>query len=157
MQIHLQRRSNDQHHLSVVRADGSTDAALLESKSMLVHDLVHYALEAELGLTDGFWGTVAAGRSFAELRAVPFGDSPGLARAERLVGPMQAVFHGRLDPAQYARMVDGDGPSEAAVHAVLERMRRLWGHWRATPFHETLALPWPPPDCARTASTVRPR
>lgn len=124
---------------------------------MLVHDLVHYALEAELGMHDGFWGTVAAGRSFAELRAVPFGDSPGLARAERLVGPLQAVFHGRLAPAEVARMVDGAGPSESEVQAVLERMRRLWGHWRATPFHDTLTLPWPPPELARGTQAARPR
>ena len=36
-----------------------------------------------------------------------------------------------------------DWLTEPFVVAVQERMRRLQGHWRATPFGGVMELPWP--------------
>jgi len=36
--------------------------------------------------------------------------------------------------------------TEAFISAVLERTRRLTGHWRATPHGGAMELTWPPPD-----------
>ncbi len=146
MRIRLTRLSNDRHRLAVERPDGSWAEQELETRSVLLHDLVHLAVEAEAGLTDGFWGRLASGADFEELkRAAADPGESGLPLAEALVGPMQAVWHGRLDPDRYveharraAPFVDG-----AFVERVRARLRRLWGHWQGTPFHQTMELEWP--------------
>lgn len=148
MDIHLQRITNDRHRLTILRADGSREDCELETRSVLLHDLVHFAVEAEAGLDDGFWGLVASGMGFAELRAEA--EAPtrqGIHLVETLVGPMQAVFNGRLDPDRYVALASTRAPfvDRAFVDRVLERLRRLWGHWSATGFHEVMTLRWPPP------------
>lgn len=67
--------------------------------------------------------------------------SPGIARAEGLVGPMQSVWNGRLDEAVY---IEHAKVNASFVAGVLERLRALWGHWRATPFHQAMEIEWPP-------------
>ncbi len=147
MDIHLQRITNDRHRLTIVRADNSREACELETRSVLLHDLVHFAVEAEARMEDGFWGLVASGFGFAELRAEA--ESPtrrGIHLAESLVGPMQAVWNGRLDPDRYVAHAEAHAPfvDREFVDRVLERLRRLWGHWSATGFHEVMTLRWPP-------------
>ncbi|MEL6342237.1 MAG: hypothetical protein AAFV53_03840 [Myxococcota bacterium] len=151
MQIHLRRLDNRTHRLEIVRTDGSREQRNLETRSLLLHDLVHYAVESEAGLSDGFWGTLAAGATMASLHPNldeqgQFITTPSLALAEALVGPMQAVHNGRFSADAYvaqlrprAAFVDRD-----FVDAVRERLRRLWGQWRGTPFHQTMTLSWPP-------------
>lgn len=148
MKIRLTRLSNDRHRLAVERADGSRIERELETRSVLLHDLVHYAIEAEAGLEDGFWGLLAAGTDFDELLAEARAPSrQGIALAESLVGPMQAVWNQRLDPDRYVAMARRVAPfvDRAFVDRVRERIRRLWGHWRGTPFHQTMELSWPDP------------
>lgn len=147
MQIRLTRLSNERHLLRIVREDGTNEERELETRSTLLHDLVHYALEAEAGLADGFWGTLASGAHFDALRdeaaaTIP----PTLALAESLVGPMQAVWQGRLDPEGYVELARRAAPfvDRPFVERVRERVRRLWGRWHGTPFHASMELEWPP-------------
>lgn len=145
--IRLLRLSNDRHRLVVERPIGARIERALETRSTLLHDLVHFALEAEAGLTDGFWGTVAAGVDYDALLAEDaMAVHPGIARAEALVGPMQAVWHGRLSAERYVELAHAAAPfvDLAFVARVRERLRRLWGQWQATPFHAAMALHWPP-------------
>ncbi len=149
MKIRLQRLGNDRHRLTVERPDGSVSERQLETRSVLLHDLVHYAVEAEAGLDDGFWGLLAQGVDFDALMteaATP--TRAGIALAESLVGPMQAVWNRRLDPERYVALAMTAAPfvDRAFVDRVLERLRRLWGHWQATPFHAAMELRWPAPD-----------
>lgn len=158
MKIHLTRLSNDRHRLAVERADGSRIERELETRSVLLHDLVHYAVEAEAGLEDGFWGLLASGTDFDELLEEATAPTlQGIALVESLVGPMQAVWNPRLDPDRYvelasrvARFVD-----RAFVDRVCGRIRGLWGHWRGTPFHETMELSWPDPGSERPPSDAK--
>lgn len=146
MRVELTRIDNRTHRLRVVRDDGSGDEAVLETRSLLLHDLVHYAVEAELPIEDGFWGSVAAGASFDSLREPEGEMTGGLALAETLVGPMQSVWHERTSGEAYVSLfrerderVDDD-----FLARVRARLRHLWGHWKATGFHETMTLAWPP-------------
>ena len=146
MRILFHKLGDDAHDLEVVRDDGSRERCPLESRSMLLHDMVHYGVEAELPLDDGFWGMLARGATFAALA----GDgmtgalSPGLVTAESLVGPMQSVVNGRLDVARY-RALAGAAADGDFVERVLERVRRVRGLWRATPWRGVMELAWPPP------------
>jgi hypothetical protein len=149
MQILLTRLDNKRHRLEVKRDDGSRDSVELETRSLLLHDLVHYAVEAEAALEEGFWPLLASGRTFAELAPDARKDPPAdLMLAETLVGPMQAVWNGRFTAEQYAESFGRkhDFVDAAFVERVSERLRRLWGHWRGTGFHETMEFSWPPED-----------
>ena len=148
MKIRLTRLSNDRHRLAVERADGSRMERELETRSVLLHDLVHYAVEAEAGIEDGFWGLLAAGTDFdALLEEAAAPTRRGITLAESLVGPMQSLWNQRLDPGRYVEVVSRFAPfvDRAFVDRVRERIRRLWGHWQGTPFHETMELSWPDP------------
>lgn len=143
MQIRLQRLSNERHRLLVRRAGLADVERELETRSVLLHDLVHFAVEREARLADGFWGTLAAGANFDELQHDAASHASVL-RAERLVAPMQSVWNGRLPAARYVEMLRDEMPfvTEAFVARVLERIRRLWGHWQGTPFREAMELTW---------------
>jgi len=150
MRVLFTKVTDDQHRFAVVRDDGSEDSADLETRSLLLHDLVHFALEAEAGLTCAFFGLLASGMPLARLndRESP-PDEEELWLAESLVGPMQSVFGGRLSRERYieiARERGYDFVDAAFVEKVCERLRRLVGHWRGTAIRSTMALDWPPHD-----------
>lgn len=149
MHIVFTKLTDERHRLEIRRADGRAESVELETRTFLLHDLVHYAVEAEAGIDDGFWGLLERGATMAALSERTMEDPPsaGVALAERLVGPMQSVWHGRLDAALYVENTQPAAPEivdAAFVERVRDRLRALWGHWRATPFRGAMELTWPP-------------
>jgi hypothetical protein len=154
MRIELTKLTDDQHRLRITRADGTSEEALLETRSFLIHDLVHYAVEAEAKIEDGFWGLLANGVTMAKLSDRTMMSnmasnpiSPGIVLAESLVGPMQSLVQGRLDPKiflEHGHRMAPEIVSRDFIDRVRARFRSLQGHWRATPFHQTMKLCWPP-------------
>jgi hypothetical protein len=145
MRIDLTPLTPRTHRLAITRDDGTAESAELETRSLLLHDLVHLAVETEAGLTRGFWGLVAEGRTMDSLRIDDPGDVGDLLVAEQLVGPMQAVWNERLSPKMYVahfaashRAVD-----RAFVERVRGRLRELTGHWKATRHGQTMSVHWP--------------
>jgi len=109
----------------------------------LPHDIVTLVVERELGITDGFFGTVAAGGTFRSMakrrhaagRAVIARNRSGLQNAEHVVNRVWGDWRsGRPTPCT------------AALDAALAA-------WRAVPRGGTLTLTWP----AAPASRKRPR
>ena len=159
--MQLQRVSNTHHELSLIRPDGRRVQRRLESKSTLLHDLVHYAVESEAGLTDSFFGRIARGQDYDDLAAAAhdlrhgLDDEVGeLGSTEKIVGALQTAWQRRLGPAQVVEAIDStwrasygkatpDWLTTACVARVFERLRRIEGHWRATPFGSTLELEFP--------------
>lgn len=135
MQIELTGLNPRQHRFRIVRADGSTESVELETRSMLAHDLAHYAVERVLGLTRGFYGSLASGASLAELsgRAMPWPAGTELAYAESLVGPLQSHLTGKP-------IVLPDWPFLGDVERAY---REAWGRWRSTRFGACCVLAWP--------------
>jgi len=156
VRILFHKRSDERHTLEIVREDGRREAVDCETRSTLVHDLLHYATEAEAGLESGLWGNLARGKTLADVDdrsgAAMGAALPELMAVERIVGALSAIAKGRS-----AREVAAGIQvwTEAAglevppwltgdlVDAVQERLRRLLGRWRATPFGEAMDLPWP--------------
>ena len=142
MQIAFRRVSNDHHVVEVVRSDGSTDRAVLSSKDFLRHDLAHLALELEVGLAAGVWGSVAQGGRL---------DGDGLdgddvAEAELAAGRLQTLMRTDADVAGYEQLLSATMPRRAS-RELAERLHRraqaLLGHWNATPFGEAMVIDWP--------------
>ncbi len=154
MQAQITKCSQARHLLCLVRRGApephAADQMELETRSLLLHDMVHYAVEAEGPIALGFWGTLEQGARLAELwgHTGEHAQSAELALAETLVGPMQSVVNDRLTAERYVEIAQRAGapfPIDAAwVARVRERVRKLMGAWAATPYGARLILPWPP-------------
>jgi hypothetical protein len=156
--IRLTRISPTHHRLAIVRADGSAETRDLETRSTLRHDLVHFAVETEAGLSRSFWGLLARGVAYAELTMAgsAAGSKGEIADTERVVGALQGMLATGREPAAFVaafaeglRSMDASPPSWLTAELVVrvrERMRRLEGQWRATPFGQAMELRFELPD-----------
>lgn len=143
MRVLLTKISEERHRLDIVRSDGSAEGRELDTRSFLVHDLAHFAVEQQAHLEGGFWGSLAAGLSFDGLAASPEGDERW--RAERLAAPFQTLWRVRNEPAFAARRahyIDQLDVDDIFVDGALARMHHLWGRWKATRFRSVLELHW---------------
>lgn len=157
MRILLTRLTNDRHALEIVRKDGTRERAELETKSLWLHDLIHLAVEAEAGVQDGFWGSLATGTTLAAMNGraeegMKVAPASMLA-IEMLVGALTGVLKGAPEESAaeniraYLAQV---GKAELFppwltpefVARVRERLRRLVGQWNGTPFGATMEVEW---------------
>jgi hypothetical protein len=60
MRVQFKKAADGRHVLSCERTDG-TKTWMHVQPAIVTHDFVHFALEATLGLTHGFWGLIARG------------------------------------------------------------------------------------------------
>jgi hypothetical protein len=153
MLIRFTRLTNDRHRFAIVRDDQTSEAHELETRSTLAHDLAHYAVEVEGRLSRSFYGRLASGMTYAELTAMA-PEGPEALETERVVVLLQDAFRSpdRVAPdpertlSRLASMFDAVGDerptwlSADVLARIIERLRRVQGQWRATPFHATLEL-----------------
>ena len=156
MLIRLTRLTNERHRFEIVRDDNVSEARELETRSTLLHDLTHYAVEVEAALTSSFYGLLARGIAYDALMTNPETNREAR-QTEVVVAHVQGILKGddsaTTDPQQLAQNLvagfrsAGDEPPRwltadfiARVHA---RLRRVHGQWRATPFHQTMELEFP--------------
>ena len=154
MRVSFVKLSDERHALEIVREDGRRERVECETRSILMHDLLHFAVESEGGLTGGFWGRLAAGTTLAEMndRTRPVGpESAELAAIEQLVGALHGATKGRTPEElvagmrRFAEALGQELPdwlTESFVGRVKERLRRFVGHWNATPYGSSMALDW---------------
>jgi hypothetical protein len=157
MRIVLTKLTDARHALEVIRDGGDRERVELETRSCLLHDLTHFAVERAAGITKGFWGSLAAGKTLDDLMGrtgqAPM-DSDGLMmQVERAVAVLQGGIKAKEDPAaEWERIVamsriQGAEPASwftrELVGRVHEHMRQLLGRWNATPFGASMELTWP--------------
>src|SRR3954468_10697080 len=98
MEILLTRLTDDRHRMEIARPDGAREAVTLETRSYLLHDLLHLAIEAEARLTTGFWGCLAAGKTLADMNdrtgAAMNEHAAGIATVEQVVGALTSAAKG---------------------------------------------------------------
>lgn len=157
MKIILTKISDDRHQLEIVRDNKERECVELETKSLLLHDLIHYAVESLAGLDDGFWGSLYAGRTLNDLNdrtgKSMKGYSKNLAAIEIIVGAFSSIVKGKAEPKQLLVVMDnifdaqGKKPpvwlKEELIVKVKERMKQLIGQWNSTPFGGQTELAWP--------------
>ena len=154
MDIRLTKISDQRHSLELGRSDGSRETVELVTREALFHDLLHFAVETELPTEGGFWGTLASGKTMADLN-----DRTGesvkenaatLYEVERIVGVMSGVVGMTVDEA-FAKLrwfSESQGQklpewcTERFVADVVEHMRRLLGQWKATPYGKSMDIDW---------------
>jgi len=154
--LRFTRVSPTHHRFEYRRADGSGEAVETETDAVLVHDLLHYAVESEAALKGSFYGILDKIGGYEEL-SVAGGAALGgeIAITERVVGAIaEAMGEDGLDDAAFAVRVTQNvalyeerSPrwlTPATIGAVRERMRRLTGRWAATRIGETMELEFHP-------------
>lgn len=157
MLIRLTKLTNDLHRFEIVRDDGARESRDLDTRSYLIHDLVHYAVESEAKLTSSFYGLLADRRAYGDLLNAPPVNNEAL-QTEFVVGPIQTALRDpdwiTRDPRaladrliEAARNMGAEPPawlSGDLIARVRERLRQVMGQWRATPFHQTMELTFTP-------------
>lgn len=161
MLIRLTKISDLKHRMTAIRADGSRETVELVSRSFLLHDFIHYAVETAARLTGGFWGLLASGKGMGEL-ALAMRPAEGIdmrllaseaATVEAVVGCFTGLAQDRATPEEsidaVRRILEPQGRQpppwvtlEFAV-AVQEKLRRLKGEWKALPYGGTMELQFP--------------
>lgn len=156
--IRLTRVSPTHHRFALERPDGTSEARELETKTFLLHDLVHFALESEAGLRRSFYGRLAQGAAYADFAepAAAAAHGPELLTTELLAGALQKALVGAFDPAAFrARFVEyldsiGETPPAWLTVELLKRvqahLRTVLGRWRATPFGAPMELRFDLPE-----------
>lgn len=165
MRIVFRKISAERHELTLVRPDGRRESALCETRSLLMHDFIHYAVEGAAGIETGFWGRLAGGRTLAEMNdraGLPSPDeAAGMAIVEQFVGALSGAAKGAAPAdlaagiARYAAATSTEAPAwltEALVTEAQERLRRLVGAWRAAAPGAAIELAWPPDGAPRVTS-----
>lgn len=168
MQIAFQKISNDHHRLTIKRVDGSSETAILETKSLLLHDFIHLAVELEAGLKESFWGLVASGASFLELAGKDEMQGADIDRTEVgitefVVGALTGAVQRSVPPIELIAgmkkfFVASNQTFPAYLTAdfierTLERLRHIRGAWKATAFGDVFIVEWPEEADSATLSS----
>jgi hypothetical protein len=149
LHIRLTRLSNTRHRFEAVRPDGGVEMRELETRSFLLHDLVHFAVESEARLKNSFYGQLGRGVAYDDMAAVG-PETPEGAKTEMVVGALQGAIKAPVDPESFVHQLHAtlvnigreppDWLTPDVIAGVLRRLRVLQGLWRATPFGKTLEL-----------------
>lgn len=140
MQIVFTKISDHRHAVSVVRDDGSHDCVELNSRSFLRHDFAHFAVESEIPLLAGYWGSVADGAPLAGNI-----ESAEIWLAESLAGRVQTLMRVEAGVDKYLAALDSVVPELATANLaerIHEQIRQLRGHWRGTPYSGDMRICW---------------
>lgn len=154
--LRFTRLTPTQHRFEYRRMDGSGEAIEMKTRSLLLHDLIHYAVESEAGLRGSLYGLLAKVGGYQEL-TVNGGAALGgeVAITERIVGALQGALNDddfdemafASAMADYLELYNDRPPrwlTPELLARVRERFRHLNGRWKATPFGQTMELVFPP-------------
>src|SRR5881296_196928 len=135
----------------------------------LPHDLAHFVIERALGLTCGFWGSIADGAVFGGMVALPRkrtarveersrqvmrGASSRVTEAEAVVGTVAEIYQRRLDRdwATARALLGGtwrpacpsrELPSQAEVRRICRELADAEKRWLSMPIDSSISLVWP--------------
>jgi hypothetical protein len=133
MELWFSRVDPKHHRFRAERPGLDTIDVVLNTRSFLLHDLAHYAVESHARAEQGFYGLLASGLSLDELRNPDSLDPDTLSRLmeiEKTVALLQSGFkHGAVSCSA----------GDARV------LRNLWGAWSKAKQGQALYLRWPDP------------
>jgi len=160
MIIEFAKRKDGNTVLRCIRDDGSSTWQRNQNQHARffpVHDLLHYAVESELGFTQGFFGLLAAGWNINETTGkTTRGALPIEAlEVEHLVSSFTAEWNSDSDwsasdfndqARTFAATRQLSPPrslTEEELARVRNRFKELCARWRDLPERETLRLEFP--------------
>jgi hypothetical protein len=141
------------HEFTYTREDGTGETSELETKTFLIHDLIHFCLETEAGLKDSFYGKLEKGNTYAALNELIEKEKDFTEEVfitEVFAGALTGVVQ---SDASYEQLVAGVSNMLSARNLPLpawfdedfynrfkEKFRKIIGEWKGTPFGATMEL-----------------
>lgn len=117
--------------------------ASLDSFTYFLHDIVHFCVETELNIKDGFWGFVSQGFHLHQLCGKENELTLKLRLTEQIVGPVQSVFNGNMPAGLFQETMEQIGFSWDYSHfldEVLFRIEHIINEWKFLPIGDSLEL-----------------
>lgn len=145
MKITFTKDSDLEHTVHIRRADNSTEKATLNTREFMRHDMAHMAVEMEVPIARGYWGSVAAGLPLDGMSIT----GTDIVIAESLAGPAQGLIRDEADKEMFYSVLSRMQPeliTPELAYRIYERGRKLLGHWRATPFGGEMVIEWDVPE-----------
>lgn len=161
------RKGADSDVVEAFRRDGCTTSFKVPHKGPIPHDAVHYFVEQQLGLHNGFWGAIARGETARDIgeRAAAGGHASAkraslpevsiveLLQAERLVECFEADAWGggSDDDAVLAMARSGWDQSlvpplamtPQEVSKIRQQIKEFSANWSQITQGDQIALDWP--------------
>ena len=144
MEIEIKKTTNYQCEYTVTREDKSVEIITLETKTYLVHDICHYAVEKNLKYSKGFWGMLSKGHSFNELFGKDNPMTTELRFIEQIVGPVQSSYLGYIpkqDFEQFVKHLNFTMP-ESVLNSCLTEIESILKNWTQLSTGQQLRLKW---------------
>lgn len=166
MHLAVVRGEAERYVTIVQRADGvQYQVGGIGRKFAIPHDFTHYIVEQTLGLTRGFWGTVASGGVFSTMQHVAGRHKPHAAehsravlrsnlewikQSESIVGIFTVLFDGSDAPTARALLAnhpiqqgDRSAPLSAAqIEEVMSALQNAHRRWVGFPVGGRIDLEW---------------
>ncbi len=153
MRIVFQKGIDGRDRVTCFRQDGSCCESEL-SAGCAYHDLAHFVVESELGLSEGIWGKIVEGFTFAEFNLPnetrPFQISPQGYQAEFLATLIQsAVPTGTIAESYVYMLRDASTaqnlpfpelPPESVLQALIAKAQMLSRQWEALTAGQNMEL-----------------
>lgn len=150
--IKIKRVSHTHHKLEYIRENGSGETTELETKTFLMHDFIHFCVEKEAGLKDGFYGLLEKGCTYASLSFNEKGDTncKVTEEIERVTGAMTGIMKEMTTPSELMKVFHNmynaynelipEWLNENTIQHAHDRYKRIMGEWNSLKFGETLTL-----------------
>ncbi|WP_268224357.1 hypothetical protein [Sinomicrobium oceani] len=138
------KKQNHQCEYTLTRANGSMESITLDTKTYLLHDICHFAVEKHLKYPKGFWGMLAQGHAFLDLFGKDNPQTTELRFIEQMVGPVQSVHSGHIpkqDLGLYIEHLDST-IEENVLDAMLAEIGTTMAHWEKLEVGQQLTLEW---------------
>ena len=144
MKIEIKKATNHRCEYTITRDDKSVERITLDTKTYLVHDICHYAVEKNLKYSKGFWGMLSDGYSFSELFGKKNPNTTELRFIEQIVGPVQSVFLGNIPKQDFDLFVKHLDLTltEDILHACLTEIETILKQWEQLSIGQRLTLEW---------------
>ena len=142
MKIELKKITNYQCEYTLTRDDQSLERITLETKTFLLHDICHFAVENNLEYKKGFWGMLSQGYTFSELFGKNNPQTEELRFIEQVVGPIQSVYSGHIlkqDFEQYIKHLNFT-MTENILERCLADIRAIIEKWEQLAVEQQLIL-----------------
>ena len=157
MKVRFIKETPTHHTFEIVRADGSKETSLLETRSFMPHDLIHLAYESTAGKKDSFFGKLASGWTFAQFNDRTIMTDPAFAdsemvETERITGPLSSFLTKGVSEESFMQglydvysAIDRDIPEDITgnlLRDIQATYRSLIGEWNSLPHHKVMEVEW---------------
>lgn len=143
MKIELKKVNVSNHELKIMRSDKTSEEAVLDTKTYLLHDICHFYVEKELQTVDGFWGMLSQGYQMEQLFGKTNQLTEKLRIIECIVGGAQSVYSNHMDESgfwTYIELVDFDLSDDKFLEKVIPRITDFMNQWKFLSIGTALTL-----------------